>query len=77
MTKTQMAAARRLEQALYACKKAGLMGGVYDGTFCLWPEDAPHPADAEGGRFFQAVDQYGVALNCVSSCMRLDGGAGV
>lgn len=72
-TKKHKALAVRIEKALAACHKAGLMGGVYDGMFCLWPEKGPHPADYDRD-FFKKVDELGMIVH---TRMVIDGGAGV
>jgi hypothetical protein len=75
MNKRQESAARRLEKALDNCHKAGLTGGVYDcGTFCLWPANCKIDPRDTGSRFFETVDEIGIAIHPE---MILDGGAGV
>lgn len=74
MTPKQTAAIRRLEKTLAHCHKNGLMGGVFDGAFCVWPLGTePHPQDSEN--FFRAVEKCGVILSADLMC--LDGGSGV
>jgi len=52
------------------CHNAGLMGGVFDNSFCIWPiGNDPHA----GGRFSDNVYEFGEVIN---SDMNLDGGAG-
>jgi hypothetical protein len=72
----QRSAAIRLEMALKNCKKVGLQGGVYDGSFCLWPEGyKPDPRDGDSFKFFENLEEIGEIIR--SSTMTLDGGAGV
>lgn len=73
MTQKQFSAIARLKKALDRCHAVGLQGGVYDGSFCLWPVEGVDPRDTEN--FFGAVDNYGMSLREVK--MSLDGGAGV
>jgi hypothetical protein len=73
MNKKQKQAATRLEKALKACGEAGLTGGVFDGMFCLWPNNPdPHPSDC-GFRFFEVVDEIGLIIR---TPMIIDGGSG-
>jgi hypothetical protein len=74
MNAKQTAAAERIRKAFVAAHKAGLQGGVYDGTFMVWPEKSkPDPRDC-GLQFFDAVDEIGQKIHTL---MRLDGGSGV
>lgn len=73
MNKEQTAAVRSLVAALDKCAKAGLQGGVFDTSFCVWPEGAePHPNDAP--EFFSGVENIGGKV--LDTHMYLDGGAG-
>lgn len=75
MSDKQIAATERLRKALEACHKAGLKGGVYDGSFYIWPiTTEPDPRDAPHFGFFEAVKEVGALIH---SDMNLDGGAGV
>ena len=76
MNAKQKKAVVRLGKALEACHKAGLMGGVYDGSFWAWPAASPDPRDGpdkEFGAFFLNVDAVGMKAE---TKMSLDGGAG-
>ncbi len=73
MTKRQILAVKRLERALTQCHNAGLEGGVYDGSFCVWPTGSFDILES-GNKFFGRVEEYGATLD---SPMTLDGGAGV
>lgn len=76
MNEKQKRAAESLRKALIRCGKAGLSGGVYDGTFCIWPAsrtEEQHPAESKGC-FFAAVEEDGELLRQYD--MILDGGAG-
>lgn len=82
MTKAQMQAARGLSTALAKCGRYGLRGGVYSGSFCIWPKSKPHPeeivmASSGGVRFFGAVEGDSGGMILGSGTMYLDGGAGV
>lgn len=67
-------AARKLKLALDACHKAGLQGGVFSGTFFVWP-NGKDPYDFGGhGDYEQAVIDCGGTI--VFTDMALDGGAG-
>ncbi len=72
MTSEQIKASKQLNAALNKCAKVGLSGGVYDGTFCIWPSEH-ELRSADGINFFQLVDEYGEML---FTPMALDGGAG-
>ncbi len=73
--KRQRAAATRLRKALDACHEAGLKGGVFSSSFCLWPIKTTPEQDPfnAGIYFFRVVDEIGESLD---SKMSLDGGAG-
>ena len=76
MNNEQIKAAKSLQTALNKCAKSGLSGGVYDGTFCIWPTGEDPEAGANSKKyidFFDAVDHLGMQL---STNMYLDGGAG-
>jgi hypothetical protein len=74
MTKKQLACVAAMERLLERCKKVGLQGGVFDGTFCLWPEKGPHPADGKSSwDFFDRVKEFGVIIH---TNMSIDGGSG-
>ena len=74
MLSKHVKAIERLHKALNHCHKAGLKGGVWDGSFYVWPIDAePDPRDA-GVRFFEAIREVGG--DHVYTQMWLDGGAG-
>lgn len=81
MTQKQHRATGSLKKALNRCAAAGLRGGVYDASFCIWPIDGPDPRENNfsevraGGQFFNLVSEHGVILDGVK--MMLDGGAGV
>lgn len=68
-------ASESLHLALEQCRKAGLVGGVFSGHFCLWPIDAPHPHEGPDG-FFDNVETVGGVVLSNSHGMNLDGGAG-
>lgn len=74
LTQGQLKAIRKLELALIAAGKAGLAGGVYDGSFILWNDlqefETVVPVVMGGGDVEGAVtlDIPGIDL---------DGGAGV
>jgi hypothetical protein len=75
MNAKQKRAVQRLAKALEACHSAGLMGGVYDGSFWAWPDDTkPDPRDGDNWKFFENVDAVGMKAE---TRMNLDGGAGV
>lgn len=77
INKQQTRAAYAVAKALRRCAKVGLMGGVYDGNFCLWPTKIDHPADS-GHRFFDVIREHGIILDSNDTGMTdLDGGAGV
>ncbi len=77
MNTKQLAAAKRLGKSLDACHKAGLMGGVYDGAFYVWPSDAkPDPRDSPHFGFFVALREESGG-DMIETIMSLDGGAGV
>jgi len=49
MNEEQRKAIAALKRGLTMCQNAGLMGGVFDSQFCVWPVDEdPHSGD----RFF-------------------------
>lgn len=72
MTEEQEKAITQLKYALNRCAKVGLKGGVFDGSFCIYPNDTGyhHPG---GDGFFEWVESIGEILQCK---MDLDGGAG-
>jgi hypothetical protein len=70
MNKEQFQASMQLTKALNRCHAVGLVGGVYEGKFCIWPkEEKPH----EAPWFFAAIDELG---DMIETPMKLDGGAG-
>jgi hypothetical protein len=71
----QNAAIANLTKALDRCAKAGLMGGVYDRNFCVWPVGTYHPLEMKEFDFFEAVAHLGG--DSIVTEMMLDGGAGV
>ena len=73
MTYDQIKATNRLKRALDNCRKAGLEGGVYDTTFCLWPIGISPQGNRDDHDFFEVVEKHGKLL---STTMTLDGGAG-
>jgi hypothetical protein len=73
MNVKQKAATAKLLKALDACHEAGIKGGVFDSSFCIWPIDAPEDPYESGNNFFRIVEKYGADL---TSKMSLDGGAG-
>lgn len=74
MTKRQQQSATALELALERCHRAGLKGGVFDSSFCVWPIESPCPFES-GSEFFDVIRKNGMILYRTS--MSLDGGAGV
>lgn len=71
LNREQYKVANRLQHALDDMKKVGLVGGVYEGLFCIWPRGFdPH----QSTNFFEAVEERGEILYTASS---IDGGAGV
>lgn len=75
MTLQQLAAIEMLRNALGQCHVNELKGGVFDGRFCIWPQDTnPDPYES-GIRFFEVIEKHGEVLHDVR--MNLDGGAGV
>ncbi len=73
MTKKQLALATRLQKVLVKCHDAGLAGGVYEGSFYVWPQECTNViCNAQTG-FFKLADLYGARIY---SNMRLDGGSG-
>ena len=74
MTKEQCSALANLTKALDRCHHAGLMGGVYEYQFRVWPIGVkPDPRDTST-KFFEVVEEVG---GSTSSEMTMDGGAGV
>jgi len=73
MDEKQKTIACRLEKLLNAADDANLMGGVYEGSFCLWPINKA-PLIRHNAEFFDAVEEHGIIL---LSRMGLDGGAGI
>jgi hypothetical protein len=74
MNEDQIKAAKSIERALKKAGKLGLSGGVYDGTFCIWPSGSVDTMD-ESTNFFDDVEEHGMSL--FTPGMHLDGGAGV
>jgi hypothetical protein len=74
MTKAQIKAVDRLQKALQSCYKTGLRGGVFDCSFCIWPEDAIHPGDKPTNEYFSYIEEVGAIIR---TQMNLDGGSGV
>ena len=71
MNSQQQKAIAALKRGLTMCHNAGLMGGVFESNFCVWPNGKnPH----EGDRFFDNIEEFGAF---VDTDMNLDGGAGV
>jgi len=76
MTNDQCKAISSLKRALKKCGNSGLQGGVYDGSFCVWPkEKSPATSGESDSDFFNEVEKYGESFNVDE--MPLDGGAGV
>ena len=73
MTPEQRKVASSIERALNRAGHAGLTGGVFDGTFCLWPGTSEDCPPGEG--FFEAVEEKGISL--LTPWIVLDGAAGV
>lgn len=73
MNKKQHAIAEDMENLLIRMKNLGLQGGVYDGVFCMWPENK-NCLISRDRDFFKDVDKYGVIIYVSTN---LDGGAGV
>ena len=69
----QRKAAMALQRALADCAEVDLTGGVYDGTFCIWPANRKSPHDFE--EFFQGVKDLG-GDTLPGHGMSLDGGVG-
>lgn len=60
MNRRQHAAVGRLQKALEACHRARLRGGVYDGSFLVWPNNAkPDPREGDRCKFFENVGKIG------------------
>lgn len=77
MNKQQLRVAKDLQDSLDACFPAGLMGGVFESSFYVWPQDAdPSPQDEwpTGERFEERVELAGGME--LPNRMWLDGGAG-
>jgi hypothetical protein len=70
MTPEQEQAGTQLLRALNVCRAVGLAGGVFDGSFCIWPQHI----DPLAGEFFEVIEGQGRRL---LSSMSLDGGAGI
>jgi hypothetical protein len=64
--------AEKLALLLMEMKMLGLEGGVYGGSFCLWPNDIEIERDND---FFESVNEFGIIL--FTPGINLDGGAGV
>ena len=75
MNEAQKKAATQVTRALKKAGKAGLTGGVFDGTFCLWPMKDDGYIMEGGLEFFERIEEKGELL--YTSPIRLDGGAGV
>lgn len=77
MNEKQIKAARSLQKSLAKCSAAGLRGGVFDSSFCVWPIDAPHPESLGIYEdFFEGVEKIGGVVIDSAHRMILDGGAG-
>ena len=79
MNKKQIVAAKSLERALKKCGLVGLVGGVFDGSFCVWPSDciSPHRVEESGENdFFGAVEKESCGIVLHHGDMYLDSGAG-
>ena len=79
MNDEQLKAAKQLGRALNRCGSVGLTGGVFDGSFCLWPADAvsPHRIEESGANdFFGAVEEESDGFIVPHRKIYLDGGAG-
>ncbi len=74
LNRKQKSSVAALHNAFEKARLSGLEGGVYDGTFCVWPEGSFYPYES-GRNFFRSVDAHGVAMSEVR--MKLDGGSGV
>lgn len=64
MNAQQNKVAKRLKKALDECHEAGLMGGIFDCKFCVWPIDAPDPRETA------TAGQAGLARRPASSARR-------
>lgn len=73
MTEAQLKAAKNLRLALEKAGKAGLSGGVYDGSFILFPRGEDREVVVEA--LCRGNECNGVDLHTPS--IELDGGAGV
>ena len=78
MNKRQLNAVGGLIAALRECNEAELTGGIYDSSFCVWPNGAPNPHECGGDFFIDGVEgkSGGVVINPRTHDMALDGGAG-
>ncbi len=74
MNAKQAKATMKLEAVLAECHKAGLKGGVFDCSFCVWPANGKPDPYESGSRFFEVIEDIGEVIH---SPMSLDGGAGV
>jgi len=72
MSTAQINAVRQLQRAITACGKVGLMGGIYSGVVCVWPEG--HDPYTGPGSFFEEVEKVGETFK---PKMKMDGGCGV
>lgn len=78
MNEEQAKAAKSLQRVLNKCAKLGLTGGVFDGSFCVWPiiGECPHRvSESQANDFFGAVADECEGKQLVTN-MELDGGAG-
>ena len=70
LNEKQRKAANNLRLALNRAGKAGLIGGVFSGNFCIW-----RACDYLGGDdFFETIEDIGEILH--TPHIELDGGAG-
>ncbi len=75
LNEKQKRAVKSLIRALNNADAAGLVGGVYDSSFCVWPVGAID-LDSAGNNFFRLVSEHGHCIGCDEVSMRLDGGSG-
>ncbi len=75
LNKKQQRAVNSIRKALNKAHVAGLSGGVYDGSFCIWPTKVHETVMGSGRQFFEIVHVHGEVMSEV--IMHLDGGAGV
>ena len=75
MNNQQRKAVTRLKNALNNCADVGLCGGVYEGSFCIWPLDLdPHVVEVAGDNDFMSAVEDQCAGDIIESKMYLDGG---